>query len=227
MRNRNLAIDVLASRLKDLLSIQETDINEVAELVMKELPTISEQDAIKVSMLADALVSNINQESVEIVTTTPLSFQIKGRKTQSVVEEILSSAKRSITFTGYSISEYFEYLLKLIDLKSRCGVNVDLFINDYETHKKVLLDIYHKERKFFKVYRYSGNKEDKMASLHAKTIIVDEEKIFISSANLSYHGLSSNIEIGTLITSKSKAKQLLSIFSELKRQKVFVSIDNE
>lgn len=227
MRNRNLAIDVLASRLKDLLSIQETDINEVAELVMKELPTISEQDAIKVSMLADALVSNINQESVEIVTTTPLSFQIKGRKTQSVVEEILSSAKRSITFTGYSISEYFEYLLKLIDLKSRCGVNVDLFINDYETHKKVLLDIYHKERKFFKVYRYSGNKEDKMASLHAKTIIVDEEKIFISSANLSYHGLSSNIEIGTLITSESKAKQLLSIFSELKRQKVFVSIENE
>ena len=227
MRNRNLAIDVLASRLKDLLSIQETDINEVAELVMKELPTISEQDAIKVSMLADALVSNINQESVEIVTTTPLSFQIKGRKTQSVVEEILSSAKKSITFTGYSISEYFEYLLKLIDLKSRCGVNVDLFINDYETHKKVLLDIFHKERKFFKVYRYSGNKEDKMASLHAKTIIVDEEKIFISSANLSYHGLSSNIEIGTLITSKSKAKQLLSIFSELKRQKVFVSIENE
>lgn len=66
-----------------------------------------------------------------------------------------------------------------------------------------------------------------MASLHAKTIIVDEEKIFISSANLSYHGLSSNIEIGTLITSKSKAKQLLSIFSELKRQKVFISIEDE
>ena len=227
MRNRNIAIDILANRLEELLSIQETKINEVSELVMKELPTISEQDAIKVSMLADALVANRNKESIEIVTTTPVSFQTKGRKTQSVIDEIISSAEKSITFTGYSISEYFEYLLKLIDQKSRCGVNVDLYINDYETHKKVLLDIYHKERKFFKVYRYSGNKEDKMAALHAKTIIVDEEKVFISSANLSYHGLSSNIEIGTLIISKTKAKQLLSIFSELKRQKVFISIEDE
>ena len=176
-------------------------------------------------MLADALVSNSNKESIEIVTTTPLSFQIKGRKTQSVIEEILSSAKRSITFTGYSISEYFEYLLKMIDCKSRCGVNVNLFINDYETHKKILLDIYHKERQFFKVFKYSGNKEDKMAALHAKTIIVDEEKIFISSANLSYHGLSGNIEIGVLIVSKNKAAQLLSLFAELKRQKIFVPID--
>lgn len=227
MRNRNLAIDILANKLEDLLSIQETDINEVAELVMKELPKISEQDAIKVSMLADALIANRKKDSVEIVTTTPISFQTTGRKTQVVIEEILSSATRSITFTGYSISEYFEYLLKLIDHKSRCGVNVNLYINDYGTHKKVLLDIYHKERKFFKVYKYAGNTEDKMAALHAKTIIVDEEKVFISSANLSYHGLSSNIEIGTLIISKSKAKQLLSIFSELKRQKVFISIEDE
>ena len=187
MRNRNLATDILADKLKDILSMPEADIDEAIKMVKKEMPDLNERDLKKVAMLADALIQYNNKESIEIVTTTPVSYKIKGRKTQSVVEELLTSAKKSITLTGYSISDYFDNLLKLIEHKSRCGINVDLFINNYEAHKRVLLDIEHKNCKFFKVYSYSGNREDKMAAMHAKTIIVDEEKIFISSANLSYH----------------------------------------
>lgn len=227
MRNRTLTTDILADKLKELLSLPEIGSEEIVAVLQKELPSLSNADALKAAMLIDSLIDNKNAESVEIVTTTPVSFKVKGRKTRPVIEKLIATAQKSIVITGYSISDYFEELLKMIEQKSQSGIHVELFINGYESHKKVLLNIDHKSRRFFKVYEYAGKSDDKMAALHAKTIIVDEEKTLISSANLSYHGLSGNIEIGTLITSKAKTAQLLSIFAELKRQKLFVMIQEE
>ncbi|MBO6262243.1 MAG: hypothetical protein J6N95_06535 [Bacilli bacterium] len=54
-----------------------------------------------------------------------------------------------------------------------------------------------------------------MAALHAKTISVDDSKSLITSANLSFHGLEKNIELGCLIDSSDYAKKLHSLFSDL------------
>lgn len=61
-----------------------------------------------------------------------------------------------------------------------------------------------------------------MSALHAKVISVDGEKTLISSANLSYHGLEGNIEIGTYIESTRIAKQLTDTFKEMVMRKTFV-----
>jgi len=113
----------------------------------------------------------------------------------------------------------------VINSKSKQGVVVELFVNTYKSVKPVLANIAHIDRRFFKVYEYIGKADDKMATLHAKTIVVDSEKTFMSSANLSYHGLDGNIEIGALITSKAKAEQVIRIFDDLKRQKIFALVD--
>ncbi len=47
-----------------------------------------------------------------------------------------------------------------------------------------------------------------MAASHAKIISVDSERVLVSSANLSYHGLAGNVEMGFLVKSYSKAKQI-------------------
>jgi phosphatidylserine/phosphatidylglycerophosphate/cardiolipin synthase-like enzyme len=88
-----------------------------------------------------------------------------------------------------------------------------------------LTDIPHTNRRFFKIYEYTVNSDDKMAALHAKTILVDNNKMLISSANLSFHGLEGNIEIGALITSKKKVTQVQEIFDDLKRQKIFKIVE--
>ena len=44
---------------------------------------------------------------------------------------------------------------------------------------------------------------------------------FISSANLSYHGMEGNIEMGVLISSDKKAKNVEELLKQLKYQKVF------
>ena len=60
-----------------------------------------------------------------------------------------------------------------------------------------------------------------MAALHAKVIVVDGCKTFISSANLFYHGMEGNIEMGVLINSDKKARNVEELLNQLKYQKVF------
>lgn len=214
--NANILIDELLMEL----SVSE-DTSTAVRLVKKELPSLSDGDAIKVCQLINLMSNRQNTDTVEIVTTTPVSFLSKTRKTRPVIEELIGQAERSITFTGYSISDHFEEQLKLINQKSKQGIAVELFVNNYEKALPILSDIEHTTRHFLKVYEYSGKTDDKMAALHAKTIIVDGAKMLISSANLSYHGLEGNIEIGALIISKKKVLQVLEVFADLKRQRIF------
>jgi phosphatidylserine/phosphatidylglycerophosphate/cardiolipin synthase-like enzyme len=223
MRNQSLAIDVLADELISELS-GDSSVSAIRAL-KKEMPSLSNGDALKVCQLVCALASkNSTEDSVEIVATTPVSFLASTRKTRPVIQELIEGSSKNILITGYAISDHFEDLLKTINAKSKHGVVVELFVNKYETVKKVLADIEHTNRRFLKVYEYSGKEDDKMAALHAKTIVVDGTKTLISSANLSYHGLDGNVEIGVVIDSKAKAEQVIGIFDDLKRQKIFTLV---
>jgi len=223
MRNQSINVDIFVDELLAELSITENS-SMAIRLIKKELPSLSDSDAIKICQLVNSLTNRQNSDSIEIVATTPVSFLAKTRKTRPVIEELINGAEHSITLTGYSVSSHFEEFLKLINQKSKQGVTVELFVNNYEKVRPFLSDIKHINRRFFRVYEYSGKADDKMASLHAKIIIVDDIKILISSANLSYHGLDGNIEFGALISSKRKATQVQDIFSDLKRQKIFILV---
>ena len=56
---------------------------------------------------------------------------------------------------------------------------------------------------------------------HAKLIVSDVKKALVSSANLSYHGMQGNVEMGFLIESHDKAKQIEEVMKEMVRMKVF------
>ena len=70
------------------------------------------------------------------------------------------------------------------------------------------------------IYDYNKG-DDKMAALHAKIVVVDGRKTFISSSNLSYHGLEGNVEMGVVIDSVRKASNVEELFKQLRTQKVF------
>ena len=63
-----------------------------------------------------------------------------------------------------------------------------------------------------------------MSALHDKVISVDQEKTFITSANLSYHGQEGNIELGILVKSVEIAKQIDDVFTHLVLTKVVKEI---
>lgn len=59
---------------------------------------------------------------------------------------------------------------------------------------------------------------------HEEMGYFDSDKSLVSSANLSYHGLSGNIEMGFLVRSADKAKQIEELLKELVRMHVYKKI---
>ena len=159
------------------------------------------------------------KEKIELITTAPPSFMLRTKRISNVVREIIENSGKSLLITGYSISEFVEDMIDTIIQKSQCGVFVKIFINDLSKQKSID-KLLRYQGKFLQLYDYS-NREDNMAALHAKIILADSEKAIISSANLSYHGMAGNIEMGTLIQSVKLGKQIEDVFKSLVFQKVF------
>jgi phosphatidylserine/phosphatidylglycerophosphate/cardiolipin synthase-like enzyme len=115
-------------------------------------------------------------------------------------------------------------MINLIIEKSTKGVYTRLYVNDYDKQKNQLKKLMDYRSKFLRIFNYQKNAEDSMAALHAKAIIVDEKQLLVSSANLSYHGMQGNIEMGIRIESQEKAKQVEDLLKELVRMKTFTEL---
>lgn len=162
------------------------------------------------------------KEKIELITTAPPSFLLKTKRINNAVNEIVENAKKSLLITGYSISEFVEDIIDTIIEKSQRGLFVKVFINDLSKQKSID-KLLRYQGKFLQLYNYANN-DDKMAALHAKIILADSERAIISSANLSYHGMAGNIEMGTLVHSVKLGKQIEEFFKSLVFQKVFSKI---
>jgi len=227
MWNRNLGIDLIVQTIvtefeqESLLNSGEGFEKSIREL-KKRFPECSEAKIIEILQLACSMYAYKTGEQSELVITAPNSFKLKTRKTKTVVAELIANAESSITLTGYSVSEYFSEMIDEIVRKSTQGLYVNLYINDVEKQQKHIDKLLIYAGKFIKIYNYNKENHDKMSALHAKIIVVDGRKSFVSSANLSYHGMQGNIEMGILIESEKRAKEIEEVLKVLKSQKVFL-----
>lgn len=203
-------------------NMEDIPFEEITPIVHRIFPSVSEKDAEKVISMLISVIKSEKKEKIDLTITAPITSSIKVRQNQTIVKELLCSAEKSILITGYSMSEYFAELLDLIIQKSQRGILCQIYLNQAE--KQMYLDkLMRYKGRFLNVYDYQ-NSEDKMAALHAKVICVDGYKSLISSANLSYHGLEGNIELGTVIESERIGKQLTDAFKELRFKKIFVEL---
>jgi len=229
MRDGNIGIAIIVETLVTEIerfgeSNFDVQVFKKSYLSIKDkFPSLTEEEIYNVIQMAVSLYNYKVQENVELVITAPNSFKLKALKTSIVVHELISNAQNSITLTGYSISDYFAELLEELLDKSRKGVYVNLYVNDFAGKQEQLdkLEVY--KGRFLNIYDYN-KRADKMAALHAKIIVVDGHKTFISSSNLSYHGLEGNIEMGVLMNSTKKACNVEELFKQLRTQKVFTKL---
>ncbi len=226
MWNRSIGIDLLVETIVNEFeqeSLLRTGGGFSASIqeIKKRFSNCSDKEILDILQLACSMYTYKQGEKSELVITAPNSFKVKARKTKVVVEEMISSAKKSITLTGYSISDYFAEMLDVIIRKSTQGVYVTLYINDIEKQKEQIDRVIFYAGKFIKIYNYNKQNDDNMAALHAKLIVIDGKETLISSANLSYHGMQGNIEMGILIESVKKAKEVEELLKSLRMLKVF------
>lgn len=199
--------------------------NAQFRLVIEELSNhftnCSEEEITDIISLCMKMYSSKKIEHAELVLTAPDSFHVKALRTKDTMRNMIENTEKSLTITGYSISDYFAEMLDVIIKKSLQGVYVRLYLNDTEKQKEVLNRLMSYRSRFLQIYEYQKQEDDKMAALHAKLIVSDVKKSLVSSANLSYHGMQGNIEMGFLIESHEKAKQIEEVMKEMVRMKVF------
>lgn len=229
MWDTDINIDLIAETLVDDFEkwLKRPEV-PVFERSMQELrrhfPNVDEKGLMDIISLVCTAYSHNIGDKCELVITAPPSFRLKARRTEEVVGRLITEACQSITITGYSISDYFDGMLDSMIQKSTTGVYINLYVNDVEKHGELLQRVKSYRGQYLRLFEYNRAKDDKMAALHAKMIVVDGVSSFVSSANLSYHGMQGNIEMGILIKSADKAKTIEGLLKELRRMKVFLPV---
>jgi len=168
--------------------------------------------------------SKINPEVTSDEKTLHIS-QVKSK-----LHDIFSMATEELTI----VSPYFvpgDDGVKWFETLVAQGVKVNVFTNSlaatdvtavhagYARYRAQLLaaginlyelkaSAYVKERKRFKILK-TGSR----TSLHAKTVIVDQSKVFMGSPNLDPRSTDLNTEMGLFIDSKELANQFVNLFT--------------
>ena len=229
MWNSSIKAEYLASTIVQAIeaySIRGTEtvlVDSINEL-RKQFPNCTDAEINDILSLCFEMYNMKHSVSIELVITAPETFRIKTKKTRDVVENLIKNAEKSVVMTGYSISDYFTGMLDTIIAKSQQGVYVRFYVNDIEKSRASLVKMLAYRSKYLQFFEYEKNSDDKMAASHAKILTIDSDKSLVSSANLSYHGLSGNIEMGFLVRSADKAKQIEELLKELVRMHVYKKI---
>lgn len=189
-------------------------------------------------------IAHQKQEQINLVWTGPEVLGTESRDTAVVVRELFSSARHSVLISSFAVDqgpkghELFRPLAERMeshpDLSVRMFLNVKRRYND-KTPANTLL------REFSENFRnqvWTGQRLPEVfhdprslelsgfsnACLHAKCVVVDEERVFITSANFTEAAHLRNIEAGILLTNRVVAKGIRSQFEMLVTQKILQRI---
>lgn len=149
----------------------------------------------------------------EFVATLPIEVPASARPTQSVIREMVSHASEEIILLGYEFTDE-ELLDSLIAASSR-GVEAVLICDRSRGAVNRILadwpDAIRKPRLF-----HDRDRADAAAyaSMHAKSLLIDQDDLLITSANFTFHGLKGNIEMGIRLSGQP-AREARRIFSYL------------
>ena len=143
-----------------------------------------------------------NTDKCDLIWTGPIQFPIPARSTLGVIKEMINEANKSVTIVGYRIEDYAEPIISALYLAAKRNVTVRLVIDKAKKQLSIFRKIWI-DWELPEFYYREPTEDDPMSSIHAKMIIVDSNILLITSANLTYHGLSSNLEIGVKIRGKT------------------------
>jgi phosphatidylserine/phosphatidylglycerophosphate/cardiolipin synthase-like enzyme len=170
---------------------------------------------------------------VDLVTTGPEDSASAIRDTAVVVRELFASANESVLVAGYAVYRGHKVFQALADRMQQCpDLRVDMYFDirrrPGDTSGASVLAQYFVDH--FRRYEWPVDRPlpslyfdprsldlslEKRACLHAKCVVVDRQRVFISSANFTEAAHDRNIEVGLLVRSEVIASQLTAHFNAL------------
>ena len=211
-----------------------------AELISKKLDDLAslgmsgQAVCACLELIAGAIISRPRLEDlVDLVTTGPETGGVANRDTSVVVSDLFRNAQRSVLVAGYAIYQgqsVFQSLAARMELHPgllvRMFLDVPRMYRDTSSASARIARFVHT----FKTSQWPNGAPmphvycceqimeplvGKPGSLHAKCIVVDNEQIFVSSANFTEAGQNRNIEVGLLVRSGIVSERLSRFFEAL------------
>lgn len=222
MNLNNLSATMLLSISNSLKNYGILPSHDVPDHVRNELEKLMKEDP---KSLVGSMLELLAQQKrylfeaehdlVELVWSGPEVPGLYNRDTMVVVDELFRSARKDIFISGYNFYEGKKIFKVLCEnLEANPGLKVSMFFNisKQTNHEDPLIAIDRFKKSFLK-YNWGSDilpdfyfdprsleiNSDEKAVLHAKTIIVDSNVSFVTSANFTGKAQKENIEVGSLI----------------------------
>ncbi len=178
---------------------------------------------------------------LELVWSGPEPAQSSTRDTGVVVPELFASAKRSVVVAGFAIRQGDRVFAPLAtNMDSNPALDVRIFTNIQRAWKDSRADseIVREFADDFRRTQWSGRRYPRVlydqralssspgprACLHAKCLIVDDERALVTSANFTEAAMDRNIEAGLLVDDAGFAGRLRAQFDALERSEYIKSV---
>lgn len=154
----------------------------------------------RVATLRDAA----QRPQVEVVWTGPEAGGPLVRPTGAVIREMLQQVRAGgeVLLVGYSVtaddgSPTLEIIKLLADAsRDQAQIRVVLHKDTEEKNRQNLLANWGAFAVKPTIYTWEPRLGGPYRKMHAKVLVVDRVEVLVTSANLTYHGLSENIELG-------------------------------
>jgi phosphatidylserine/phosphatidylglycerophosphate/cardiolipin synthase-like enzyme len=187
--------------------------------------------ALALQASAHSVSATRNAQTLDLVWTGPHGGTT--RRTDQALLELINGAQRNllvVTFAAYKVSGIREALGKAIER----GVQLSIVIESpLESEGKVAYDglaalgpsIAERAR----IHRWPlearpVDDTGRHGSLHVKCAVADERTLLISSANLTAHAFTLNMELGLVVTGGSLPRQVTQHFAALIQANVLVKV---
>ncbi|MGI8960805.1 MAG: DISARM system phospholipase D-like protein DrmC [Bryobacteraceae bacterium] len=190
-----------------------------------------------ISAALTAVAANIEQartdESVELVWTGPDSEVIPVRHTEQVLLEMIERASSHLTLVSYAVHRIGRIREALLSASAR-GIRVRIVLEgadpqDSPETYKTLWSIGPELASSASIYFWPEAKRVKDANgktgrLHVKCLVVDDVRLYLSSANLTEQAFTLNMELGLLLHGAKAARQIEMQFDALIRRGILMKI---
>lgn len=174
-----------------------------------------------------------NALSVDLVWTGPSTSSLAIRRTDQVLLQLIQDCHYTLTLISFAIYNVPEIVQALATALDR-GVQLRILAETPESSQgKVAYgleatfgpDILNRAQVWvWPREKRPVSKDGRYGSLHVKGAIVDDCRLFITSANLTEYALALNMELGVVIRSEPLANQLKGQLEVMIREEVIVPL---
>jgi hypothetical protein len=173
------------------------------------------------------------EDLVDLVATGPEEAEGTPRLTSVVVGDLFRGAKKSVLVVGYAVRQGQKVFKDLADKMAECPeLRVRLYLDIQRTNDDTSLPDeiatrfsrrfrsteWPLQRPIPEIYfdpRSIAIDRSKAGAPHAKCVVVDGERLFVSSANFTEAAQERNIELGILLNSPILAGRVSEFFDRL------------